>query len=141
MQKSFSREELKDLAIWLWQEMQGHKVIALHGPMGVGKTTLVQAVCNYLQVEDTVGSPTFSIINEYQYEQEGSPKNIYHIDLYRLKDEAEAIRAGVEDCLYSGNLCLVEWPERAPEIFPEDTLHVFISLENDDNRSIKIQGK
>jgi tRNA threonylcarbamoyladenosine biosynthesis protein TsaE len=71
-----------------------------------------------------VGSPTFSIINEYS-----SPDGkIFHIDLYRLKDEEEAIRAGVEDCLYSGEICLVEWPQRAPGIFPPETVYISIDL-------------
>ena len=75
-----------------------------------------------------VGSPTFSIINEYSYTENGTEKKIFHLDLYRLKDEEEAIQAGVEDCLYSDNICLVEWPEKAPGIFPEDTLHVYIEV-------------
>ena len=84
-------------------------------------------------VKETVSSPTFSIINEYSY-----PGGIiYHLDLYRLRDEEEAIRAGVEDCLLSGEICLVEWPDRAPGIFPDETL--VISLENLDEKTRKIR--
>jgi len=79
-----------------------------------------------------VGSPTYSIINEYIY----PGGRIYHLDLFRLQDEQEAIRAGVEDCLYSGDTCLVEWPEKAPGIFPADSLHVLIEVL--DNRTRKI---
>jgi tRNA threonylcarbamoyladenosine biosynthesis protein TsaE len=90
--------------------------------MGAGKTTFIHALCDQKKVSSTVGSPTFSIINEYTY----PGGSIFHIDLYRLKDAEEAIRAGVEDCLYSGNICLVEWPERAIDILPEDTISLHI---------------
>ena len=102
--------------------------------MGAGKTTFIQALCKAKKVEDLVGSPTFSLINEYRF-PEGI---IYHLDLYRLKDEEEAIRAGIEDCLYSGEICLVEWPERAPGIFPPDTLHLLIEELDEMKRKIKV---
>jgi len=107
-----------------WQLYKDKKVFAFEGEMGAGKTTFIHALCDAKQVSSTVGSPTFSIINEY-----GFPfGKIFHIDLYRLKDEEEAIRAGVEDCLYSGEICLVEWPQRAPGIFPPETVHISIGL-------------
>jgi tRNA threonylcarbamoyladenosine biosynthesis protein TsaE len=99
------------------------KVFAFHGEMGAGKTTFIHALCEALDVKDTISSPTFSIINQY-VTTDG--KTVYHMDLYRIKSEQEALNAGVEDCLYSGNTCLVEWPEKAPGIFPDDTLHVSI---------------
>lgn len=141
MQKIYSEKDIQQTAKWLWQQIQPQKVIALHGQMGAGKTTLVHALCNHLNVADTVSSPTFSIINEYEFEQDGRLQTIYHIDLYRLKDEAEAIGTGVEDCLYSGQYCFVEWPERAPALLPEDTLHIYISLADSEKRNIKINRK
>lgn len=139
MQKTYSEAELTETAAWLWQQIQPHKVMALHGQMGTGKTTLVHALCGHLGVRDAVSSPTFSIINEYAFEKDGKAETIYHIDLYRLKDEEEAVRTGVEDTLYSGAYCFVEWPEIAPEIFPEDTLHIFITLSDGGKRTIKIE--
>jgi len=98
------------------------RVVAFTGEMGAGKTTFIHAICEELGVqEDTIGSPTFSIINQYQTQ---AGKTIYHIDLYRLKDEEEAIQTGVEDCLHSGNYCFVEWPGKAASLFPENTLQV-----------------
>jgi tRNA threonylcarbamoyladenosine biosynthesis protein TsaE len=84
-----------------------------------------------------VSSPTFSIINEYSYDG----GTVYHIDLYRLKDEEEAIRAGVEDCLYSGNICLVEWPERAAAIFPAHTVHVYLDAADEQTRLMRVEDK
>jgi len=104
--------------------------------MGVGKTTFIHALCDAKGVKDVVGSPTFSIINEYVFTEKGQIKKIFHIDLYRLKDEEEAVQAGVEDCLYSDHVCLVEWPENAPGIFPEDTLHVYIKVLDEKTRQI-----
>ena len=114
----------------------GYCVFALHGEMGAGKTTFVHALCDELGVQNAVSSPTFSIINEYTT---AAGKTIYHLDLYRLKSVQEAIDVGVEDCFYSGNLCLVEWPEIAPAIFPEDTLHVHIEIAGNDKRRLVIR--
>ena len=112
-------------------------MFAFHGNMGAGKTTFIHALCDVKGVKDVVGSPTFSIINEYVYKN-GGDKKIFHIDLYRLKDEEEALQAGVEDCLYSDHISFVEWPERAPGIFPEDTVHVYIELIDSANRQLRI---
>ena len=141
MQKIYSETEINDVAAWLWQQIQQYKGIALNGEMGTGKTTLVHALCDHLGVADAVSSPTFSIINEYAFEKGGEAQTIYHIDLYRLKDEEEAVRTGVEDTLFSGAYCFVEWPEIAPDIFPEETLHLFISLTEDGKRRIEIERK
>lgn len=137
MQLSFTLDTIHDAARQLWAAVGDRKVLAFHGQMGAGKTTFVHALCDVKDVTSTVGSPTFSIINEYAY----PGGQLFHIDLYRLKDEEEAIRAGVEDCLYSGNICLVEWPERAEGIFPENTLQVHISVTDPATRLLQIDEK
>ncbi|MEO7394495.1 MAG: tRNA (adenosine(37)-N6)-threonylcarbamoyltransferase complex ATPase subunit type 1 TsaE [Chitinophagaceae bacterium] len=134
----FTLENINQVAKEFWKATNGKKVFAFHGQMGAGKTTFIHALCNVKEVKDVVGSPTFSIINEYEYDCEGTKKVIFHIDLYRLKDEEEAIRTGVEECLYSGYICLVEWPEKAPGIFTNDTIHIHIELVNDTTRRLKI---
>lgn len=110
-------------------------VIAFHGEMGAGKTTFIQELCATLKVEDVVNSPTFSIINEYHT---GKGELIYHMDLYRLKSKSEAIDAGVEDCLYSGNLCLVEWPDVVSDLLPDNTLHCKLALAPNNSRNLQI---
>lgn len=137
MELIFSLDNISETADMFWKKAGKAKVFAFHGSMGAGKTTFIHALCDAKGVEDVVGSPTFSIINEYIYNK-GAAGRIFHIDLYRLKDEEEAIRAGVEDCLYSDDLCLVEWPERAPGIFPDNTVHVYIDTLDSSRRKLRI---
>jgi tRNA threonylcarbamoyladenosine biosynthesis protein TsaE len=134
MQLQSTLDNIRQTAHRFWEMVDGHKVIAFYGAMGAGKTTLIHALCDEKGVTSTVGSPTFSIINEYSY----PGGRLFHIDLYRLKDEEEAVRAGVEECLYSGDICLVEWPGRAEGILPENTLKVEIDVINQDTRIIRM---
>lgn len=134
MQLQSTLDNIRQTARRFWELIDGRKVIAFYGDMGAGKTTLIHALCDEKGVTSTVGSPTFSIINEYTY----PGGKLFHIDLYRLKDEEEAVRAGVEDCLFSGDICLVEWPGRAEAILPEDTARVEIMVVDKDTRNIKI---
>lgn len=132
MEFCFHLEDIGKMAAAFWREFPVQKVFAFHGEMGAGKTTFIHALCEDRGVTDVVGSPTFSIINEYRY----PGGRIFHIDLYRLKDEQEALRAGVEDVLYSGDICLVEWPDRAPGIFPPETVDLLIRIVDRDTRKI-----
>jgi tRNA threonylcarbamoyladenosine biosynthesis protein TsaE len=136
MELIFDLENIQQAAKTFWEQVQDKKVFAFHGNMGAGKTTFIHALCDVKGVNSTVGSPTFSIINEYGY----LGGIIFHIDLYRLKDEEEAIRAGVEDCLYSGETCFVEWPAKAAGIFPDDTLHLFIDVIDEKTRKITLKS-
>ena len=138
MEWQFSLDNINEVAKSFWKAAEGKTVFAFHGLMGAGKTTFIHALCDAKGVKDVVGSPTFSIINEYEYECEGTKKVLFHMDLYRIKDEEEALRAGVEDALFSGYICLVEWPEKAPAIFPDGTIHVYIELVTDGTRRLKI---
>jgi tRNA threonylcarbamoyladenosine biosynthesis protein TsaE len=132
MEICFHLQDILPAAERFWQQWPLQKVFAFHGDMGAGKTTFIHALCAVKGVTDTVGSPTFSIINEYAY----PGGKIYHIDLYRLRDEEEALRAGVEDVLYSGERCLVEWPDRAPGIFPPATVELYIGTVDPETRKI-----
>ena len=134
MEVNFTLEQIRQTAERLLSASANYKVFAFHGEMGAGKTTFIHALCQAMGVMDVITSPTFSIINQYQT---NNGQTVYHMDLYRIKDENEAIQAGVEDCLYSGNVCLVEWPEKATGIFPDETLHITITSVDDNTRKLK----
>jgi tRNA threonylcarbamoyladenosine biosynthesis protein TsaE len=138
MEVSFKLNEIKEVAKKIVATTANHKVFAVHGEMGTGKTTFIHAFCEVMGVTDNISSPTFSIINQYK---SNDGRVIYHMDLYRLKDEAEAISSGVEDCLFSGNTCLVEWPEITPGIFPGDAVHLYITVIDSETRKICFELK
>ena len=115
------------------------QVISLIGPNGSGKTTLITVLCKAKGVEELISSPTYSIINEYRFYENKTEKKIYHLDLYRLNSMEEIIQAGVEDCIYSGDICFIEWPEKIPEFLNENTVKVFIEIMGDTSRQVKIE--
>lgn len=110
------------------------RVVAFYGQMGAGKTTFTAALCKILGVEDPVCSPTFTIVNEY-LDRDG--RSIYHFDFYRIRNLSEAMDIGTEDYFYSGNLCLVEWPENIEAMLPDDAIIVRISVAPDLSRQIE----
>ncbi|MFT4022945.1 MAG: tRNA (adenosine(37)-N6)-threonylcarbamoyltransferase complex ATPase subunit type 1 TsaE [Flavihumibacter sp.] len=134
MEREFMLEDIGRVAAELLQHWKEPGAVGLYGPMGAGKTTLVHALCDALGVKDAVSSPTFSIINEYG----AGGSAIYHIDCYRLNSEAEAIDAGVEECLYSGAWCFVEWPEKIPGLLPPETRRMELSVVAANNRRLKM---
>ena len=123
MEIIFSLDEIDAVAKKILSE-NPKKVILFNGNMGVGKTTLIKYLAKNLGVTDATSSPTFSLVNEYQM-----PNNqfIYHFDVYRLKNEIEALDMGIDDYLYSGNWCFIEWSEKIPNLIPEE--HSVISIE------------
>lgn len=137
MELEITLENIQQQARFFWEQVQGG-VFAFHGEMGAGKTTFIAALCTIKGITDSVSSPTFSLINEYTYNEGGITKRIFHIDLYRLKDEEEAIQAGIEDCLYSGDICFVEWPEKIPSLLPENRTDIYLYAVDQDTRLLKI---
>jgi tRNA threonylcarbamoyladenosine biosynthesis protein TsaE len=109
------------------------KVIVFNGEMGAGKTTFIKALCKALGVENETSSPTFSIVNEYKTNKN---ETIYHFDVYRLKNEIEALDMGIEEYLYSGNYCFVEWAEKIPNLLPQN--HAVINIDVIDNNFRKL---
>ena len=130
MQKHFickSEDELYPVADEIIKLSSSKKIFAFFGEMGAGKTTLIKKICEKLNVHDYISSPTFSLVNEYET---GSGNLIYHFDFYRIKSPTEAIDIGFDEYLYSGNLCLIEWPEKVQQLIPEETINVKIIPEN-----------
>ncbi|MCM1483844.1 MAG: tRNA (adenosine(37)-N6)-threonylcarbamoyltransferase complex ATPase subunit type 1 TsaE [Muribaculaceae bacterium] len=115
--------------------LEGTPVVAFHGDMGAGKTTLIRQICRAYGVDETeANSPSFSIINEYD-----SPQGpVYHFDLYRLESAQEGLDIGVDDVLYSQSLCLLEWPEMIEPLIPEDATHIRLSELPDGTRHVSI---
>jgi len=137
MNVEFTKEDIIAAAQQVWEYGKKQTVWAFHAPMGAGKTTFISALCKeVLGVKETISSPTFAIINQYQSPVAGV---IYHMDWYRLKSEEEAIQAGVEDAIMNSDLCLIEWPDIAPALLPEDSLQICIELGANNSRVIKVK--
>ncbi len=112
------------------------RLFAFSGPLGSGKTTIIKEICRKLGAEDTVTSPSFTLVNEY-FTRNG--QSIYHIDLYRIKDIVEAFSIGIEEYLYGSSFCFIEWPEIISEILPPDTVRIKIITGPRDERILEFE--
>ena len=134
MRKNF---DIADIGLVAKQiiESANSKIILFYGNLGVGKTTLINAIVKELGSIQDASSPTFSIVNEYEL------KNglVYHFDFYRLNEEIEAFDIGFEDYLYSGNWCFIEWPDKVENLLPENINEVYIEKDDDSKRNIKLK--
>ncbi|MCF8320220.1 MAG: tRNA (adenosine(37)-N6)-threonylcarbamoyltransferase complex ATPase subunit type 1 TsaE [Flavobacterium sp.] len=124
MEVVFSLEEIDNVS-QLILEQRPNKVILFNGNMGVGKTTLIKCLSKNLGVNGNTSSPTFSLVNEYQTNDN---QIVYHFDCYRLKTEVEALDMGIDDYLYSGNWCFIEWPEKIESLIPEKCTTINIEI-------------
>ena len=120
------------------EQMGNGRIFAFYGKMGAGKTTLIKSICEELGVEDTINSPTFAIVNEYE---DRNMNTIYHFDFYRIKSLEEVYNMGYEEYLYSDAVCFMEWPELIEGLLPEECIRVEIEEENDGTRTIAIIRK
>lgn len=131
-----STSELSEVAQTVIESLDGRSVVAFVGEMGAGKTTLISAIMEYLQSADTVTSPTFALVNQY-FTGEGDV--VYHFDFYRINSIAEAFDMGYEEYFYSGDLCLVEWPERVEQLLPDNVMVVRIETLDTTSRRFIIE--
>ena len=129
-----SLDELDKVAQSVVDSLEGRTVVAFDAPMGAGKTTLIGRIARYLGSEDDTTSPTFAIVNQY----EGN-RTIFHFDMYRIDRIEEALDFGTEEYLSSGELCLVEWPEKIEALLPDDTMVVKIEILSDNARRFVIR--
>lgn len=135
--ESFTEDQLPQMAARIINDNPHSRIMAFYGKMGIGKTTLIKAICDYLEVTDIVGSPTFSIVNQYLTQNNNT---LYHFDFYRLKKQDEAFDLGYEDYFFSGNYCFIEWPEKIEALLPDDCMKVYLDEEDGlRNISYKIQ--
>ena len=133
---SNSVNDLPNVAEQLLQIASNKRIIAFFGEMGAGKTTLIKEVCARLGVNDTVLSPTFSIVNEYRTE---TGESVYHFDFYRSKSLSEVYDMGYEEYFYSGNYCLIEWSEKIVSLLPEEYIKINISVTGENERTFSIE--
>ena len=129
-----SLDELDNVAREVLDSLAGRSVVAFDAPMGAGKTTLISRIAAMLNADDDVASPTFAIVNQYE-----GDRTIYHFDMYRIERVEEALDFGCEEYFASGELCLVEWPEKIEPLLPEDTMVVRIEIKSDTERRFVIR--
>lgn len=130
-----SLNELPEVAQAVIDSLQGRTVVVFRAEMGAGKTTLISRIVAQLGADDTVTSPTFALVNQY----EGSEQRIYHFDFYRINRIEEVFDFGYEEYFYSGDLCLVEWPEKIEALIPDDAMVVRIEVGDDEQREFIIE--
>ena len=130
-----SLADLREAARAVLDALGDRTVVAFRGPMGAGKTTLIREIVARLGSRDTVTSPTFALVNHYAGTERPA---IYHFDFYRIDKPEEAYDFGYEEYFYSGDLCLVEWPEKIEALLPEDAVEVRITVDSDTARTFEI---
>ena len=132
MKFTFSLAEINEVAKKIINQ-NPHKVILFNGEMGVGKTTFIKELAKVLGVNEPTSSPTFSLVNEYQTNDN---QLVYHFDVYRLKHESEALDMGIDEYLYSGNWCFIEWAEKIPNLIPQQHSVIDIKLLPNNEREL-----
>ena len=138
--RSNSTEQTIELGAGLGRRLRRGDVVALHGPLGAGKTTLVKGIARSLLVEEQVTSPSFTLIAEYEGMREAAALTLYHVDLYRISHPGEIEDLGIEEILNGEGICVIEWAEKAAEFLPPNAIHVRIKLQEGDSRTMEIEG-
>ncbi len=126
------QESTEQFGAALAEKLAAGDVVALTGDLGAGKTTLAKAVARGLGVPETLTSPTFTIVQEY----ESGRLPLYHFDVYRVHDEDELFEIGFDDYLNAGGICLIEWADLIEDLLPERTIHMALSYGMSENERI-----
>lgn len=134
MEVIFSLDQIQEVAKQILAQ-NPNKILLFNGEMGAGKTTLIKQLCKSLGIQDATSSPTFSLVNEYQTNDN---QIVYHFDFYRLNHETEALDMGVDDYLYSGNWCFIEWSDKISSLIPNEHSVITIELLPDGKRLLKL---
>lgn len=135
MEIQFKLDEINQVAQKIIAQ-KPHKVILFHGEMGAGKTTLIKALSKSLGVTNATSSPTFSLVNEYEAD---NGDLVYHFDVYRLNSESEAYDMGIDEYLYSGEWCFIEWAEKIPSLIPSEHSTVTLKVGKDGKRTLTLK--
>ena len=135
MNTNYSLKNLPEIATAIIASAKS-KTLLFFGEMGVGKTTLIKEICKQLNVVDTISSPTFSLVNEYQTSEAVA---VFHFDFYRITDEEEAFDMGIEEYLYNNDWCLIEWPQNVENLLPLEAVKVHLSVLEDGQRNLQLK--
>jgi len=135
MNKNYSLENLSEIALEITASAK-NKTVLFYGEMGVGKTTLIKEICKQLEVIDTVSSPTFSLVNEYNT-LKGTV--VFHFDFYRITSEEEALDMGIEEYLFNNNWCLIEWPQNVENLLPLESVQIHLSVLENGKRNVQFK--
>ena len=135
MNKNYSLEDLSLIAAEIISSAKS-KTLLFYGEMGVGKTTLIKEICKELKVQDSISSPTFSLVNEYQT---STNEKVFHFDFYRIKDLEEALDMGIEEYFYNNDWCLIEWPGNIENLLPLEADEVHLTILDNRKRNIQLK--
>jgi tRNA threonylcarbamoyladenosine biosynthesis protein TsaE len=135
MNKNYSLKNVSEIASEIIVSAK-NKTLLFYGQMGVGKTTLIKEICKQLKVSDTISSPTFSLVNEYETNRN---EKVFHFDFYRITHEEEALDMGIEEYFDSDAWCLIEWPENIKNLLPLDAVDIHLTILEDENRNIQLK--
>lgn len=130
-----SIDDLPRAAQLFLEQFDHRKIFLFSAEMGAGKTTFITALLHAMGIEEVDGSPTYSLVNSYDSVMYGK---IYHFDLYRIEDEMEALDIGVEEMLYSGSICFIEWPEKINNLLPDNAIWSYIRRNEDNTRTLTV---
>jgi len=135
MNKNYSLDNLSEIASEIIASAE-NKTLLFFGEMGVGKTTLIKEICKILGVKDSISSPTFSLVNEYETSKK---EKVFHFDFYRITDEEEALDMGIEEYFDNNDWCLIEWPKNIKNLLPLNAVEIHLSTLNDGKRNIELK--
>ena len=135
MNKNYSLEDLSIIASEIIL-LAKSKTLLFYGQMGVGKTTLIKEICKILKVQDSISSPTFSLVNEYQT---SNKDKVFHFDFYRITNDEEALDMGIEEYFYNNDWCLIEWPKNIENLLPLEAVEIHLTILDDGKRNIQLK--
>lgn len=135
MNKNYSLEDLSLIASEIISSAK-NKTLLFYGEMGVGKTTLIKEICKELKVQDSISSPTFSLVNEYQT---STNEKVFHFDFYRITDQEEALDMGIEEYFYNNDWCLIEWPGNIENLLPLEAVEIHLTILDNRERNIQLK--
>jgi tRNA threonylcarbamoyladenosine biosynthesis protein TsaE len=135
MNTNYSLKNLPEIASAIIASAKS-KTLLFFGEMGAGKTTLIKEICKQLDVVDSISSPTFSLVNEYQTSKEVA---VFHFDFYRITDEKEAFDMGIEEYLYNNDWCLIEWPQNVENLLPLEAVKLHLSILENGQRNLQLK--